>query len=342
MIVIRPIEPTDYAGLHACAVESGHGFTSLPVDETLLRGRIERSLSAFNQADVKTPGPESYLFVAADTETGQIAGVSGIEAAVGLSDAFYHYHLGKVVHHSPRHNVYNALETLTLCNDYTGVTELCTLFLRQNFRENGNGKALSRFRMLFLAEFRQRFAEQVIAEMRGVSDENGLSPFWAWLEKHFFTMDFPRADYLTGVGEKTFIAELMPKFPIYVNLLDDAAREVIGEVHPNTLPALKLLTSEGFRFRGYVDIFDAGPTVEADIEQLRSVRHSAVGEVQLVDSLPASEVETVIACNRQLAEFRACQAELSRSPVGDTFLITTEVAKALGVSSGDSIRVAPL
>ena len=170
----------------------------------------------FSKTVLQQPGEEGYLFVMEDTAAGEIVGVSGIEGAVGLSNAFYHYHLGKVVHHSARHNVYNALQTLTLCNDYTGVSELCTLFLREPYRKGRNGRVLSKYRLLFMAQFRERFAKQVIAEMRGISDEDGRSPFWAWLEKHFFTMDFPSADYLTGIGEKTFIAELMPRFPIYV------------------------------------------------------------------------------------------------------------------------------
>ena len=101
----------------------------------------------------------------------------------------------------------------------------------------------------------------IIAEMRGVSDEEGHSPFWQWLQEHFFTIDFPTADHLIGIGNKVFISELMPKHPIYANLLGKEAQEVIGQVHEKTKPALKLLEKEGFEHRGYVDLFDAGPTV---------------------------------------------------------------------------------
>ncbi|MCH8493705.1 MAG: arginine N-succinyltransferase [Idiomarina sp.] len=337
MLVVRPITAGDYDALYDCAVESGHGFTSLPVDETLLRRRIEGAQEAFAKTTVKQPGEEGYLFVMEDTESGEIVGVSGIEAAVGLTNAFYHYHLGKVVHHSRKHNIYNALQTLTLCNDYTGVSELCTLFLREPYREGRNGRVLSKFRLLFMAQFRERFAKQVIAEMRGISDENGRSPFWNWLEKHFFTMDFPSADYLTGIGEKTFIAELMPRFPIYVNMLDKAAQDVIAKVHQNTLPALKLLQSEGFRYRGYVDIFDAGPTVEAEVSQLRSVRESRLVTVQIGQPEVS---ENVLICNTKLTDFRACQADVNCC--GDNVILTQEQADALLVSAGDSVRLAPL
>ena len=228
MIIIRPIQASDYDSLHRIAIESGHGFTSLPVNEGLLKQRIAHSEDSFNK-DVSSPGSEGYLFVMEDTDTGSVVGTSGIEAAVGLEDAFYHYHLGKVVHNSRELGIYNTVETLSLCNDYTGTSEICTLFLGESHRKNRNGRFLSRCRFLFMAEHKERFAETVIAEMRGISDEEGRSPFWNWLEEHFFSMDFPTADYLTGIGKKVFIAELMPKHPIYVSLLSKDAQKVIND-----------------------------------------------------------------------------------------------------------------
>lgn len=336
-LVIRPIRESDYEALYQCAVESGHGFTSLPIDEGLLRKRINRSENAFAREQVTTPGEDGYLFVMEDTSNGEIAGLAGIEAAVGLSEAFYHYHLGKVVHHSPQHNVYNALQTLTLCNDYTGATELCTLFVREPYRFARNGRAMSKFRLLFLAQFSERFSSRVFAEMRGVSDDSGRSPFWAWLEKHFFTMDFPRADFLTGVGEKTFVAELMPRFPIYVNMLDKSAQDVIGKVHENTLPALKLLQSEGLRFRDYIDIFDAGPTVEGDLKQLKTVRNSRLMKV-VVGHPEVAEQHLV--CNLSVVGFRACHANVTCQ--GDDVILAPQVAEALQVTTGEQVRIAPL
>jgi len=341
MLVIRPIEAADYEALYSCAVESGHGFTSLPIDQGLLERRIARAQAAFAKQDVATPGDESYLFVMEDTETGEIAGVSGIEAAVGLTEAFWHYRLGKVVHHSEKLNIHNTLETLSLCNDYTGVSELCTLFLREPYRHNLNGRTLSRFRMLFLAQFKQRFSDWVIAEMRGVCDDDGASPFWDWLEQHFFSMDFPKADYLSGIGDKTFIAELMPRYPIYTSLLPEKAREVIGKVHDNTRPALKLLESEGFRFRGFVDIFDAGPTVEAEVQNLRSVRNSVLKEVVLVDTPVGAESATPhIICNTQIESFRAAQVRHVEG--SEKVQLSAEQADKLNLSEGDTVRIVAL
>ncbi|MDO6445194.1 arginine N-succinyltransferase [Colwellia sp. 1_MG-2023] len=335
MVIIRPIQLSDYDALHRIAIESGHGFTSLPVNEELLTQRIQRAEESFNK-DVKAPGNEGYLFVMEDTETGEVVGTSGIEAAVGLDDAFYHYHLGKVVHSSRELNIYNTVETLSLCNDYTGASEICTLFLSQSHRKNNNGRFLSRMRFLFIAEHLARFSQTVIAEMRGVSDENGRSPFWNWLEEHFFSMDFPTADYLTGIGKKVFIAELMPKHPIYVNLLSKDAQQVINKVHEKTVPALRLLEAEGFCRRGYVDIFDGGPTVEANVNSIKSVSEShkcqvLIGEVNSDDNY--------IICNTEVANFRAVQASLLLRETANQAVISLATANALNVTEGDWIRL---
>lgn len=338
MMVIRPIQASDYASLHDIAVESGIGFTSLPVNETLLRNKIASSASSFVK-EIDLPGDQGYLFVMEDSETGQVVGTSGIQASVGRDDAFYHYHLSKVAHASRELDIYNLVDILTLCNDYTGVTEICTLFLREQARRGNNGRFLSKFRFLFLKEHAQRFAETVIAEMRGVSDENGNSPFWQWLEEHFFSMDFPTADYLTGIGQKVFIAELMPKYPIYVNLLSKEAQAVIGKVHEKTRPALQLLQSEGFRNRGYVDIFDAGPTVEADLEHIRTARISrklaaAVGDPD------GAKLHMVI--NTKLEGFRAVLVPLQVSKDEQRAILSQAAMTALQIEEGDQVRFAPL
>lgn len=337
MNIIRPIRTSDFTALYEIAEESGVGFTSLPVNDNLLAKKISRSEASFTK-EVSSPKNESYLFVMQDSTTEAVVGTCGIEACVGIEDAFYHYHLGKVVHASRELNIHNTVEILTVCNDYSGISEICTLFLREPARQPNMGRFLSKVRFLFMAEHQHRFTERVIAEMRGVSDENGRSPFWEWLEKHFFSMDFPTVDYLTGIGNKVFIAELMPKYPIYVNLLSQAAQAAIGKVHDKTKPALALLEKEGFKCRGYVDIFDAGPTIEAEVDTLKTVRESIRKPALIATINPQAPLHIII--NTQVADFRAVL-----QPVEITdhhILISRETAKALHVHNSDMIRIAPL
>lgn len=340
MNIIRPIRQSDYAALHAIAEESGIGFTSLPVNEGLLRRKIEKSEASFIEG-VNQPGKQSYLFVMENTDNGHVVGTTGIEAAVGLDDAFYHYHVGKVVHASRELNIHNTVDILTFCNDYSGVTEICTLFLREEARGGCNGRFLSKVRFLFMQEHQQRFADIVIAEMRGVSDVNGQSPFWQWLEEHFFSMDFPTADYLTGIGNKVFIAELMPKYPIYVNLLSSQAQAVIGEVHDKTKPALQLLQQEGFTCRGYVDIFDAGPTVEAQLSNIKTAQASKRLPLEIAQT-PHKKATDSFIINTSVTNFRAVVNPVFVDEQQQKAYISAAAAAALEVQAGDMIRFAPV
>ncbi|MCG9697519.1 arginine N-succinyltransferase [Shewanella sp. Isolate11] len=336
MLIIRPIRSSDYEALYQIAVESGHGFTSLPVNEELLRSKIARVEASFVK-QIEKPFDEGYLMVLEDTDSGEVVGTCGLEAAVGMVDAFYHYRLGTEVYYSEQIGVRNEVETLTLCHDYTGSAELCTLFLRSSYRKNNNGRMLSRSRFLFLAQHAERFGDVVIAEMRGESDTQGCSPFYGWLQKHFLGIDFVQADYLSGLGQKAFMAEMMPKNAVYVCLLPEEAQKVIGEVHTNTRPALNLLQAEGFRCRGYVDIFDGGPTVECNLSDIRGVRESRLLTIKIGD-MPASKTSFIIS-NTLLAEYRATSANLLVSDDDDEVIISSELALALKVEQGEQIRV---
>lgn len=339
MNIIRPIHHSDYPVLLELAEESGIGFTSLPVNEQMLQSKIVLSEASFT-ADIDAPGNESYLFVMEDTDTGQVVGTSGIASSVGLDDAFYNYHLSKVVHASRELDIYNTADILTLCNDYTGVSEICTLFLRETARKGSNGRFLSKFRFLFMKEHQHRFDETIIAEMRGISDETGKSPFWQWLEEHFFSMDFPTADYLTGIGQKQFIAELMPKYPIYVSLLSPEAQAVIGKVHDKTKPALRLLEQEGFSCRGYVDIFDAGPTVEANLKHIRTAQASRNMPIE-INNEKATQGKEHYVINTKVAAFCGVVTELTVDETNKRAFISQAAAAALGIENGHSIRFAP-
>ncbi|MGI2259178.1 arginine N-succinyltransferase [Shewanella sp. GXUN23E] len=336
MLIIRPIRATDFSALLQIAHESGHGFTSLPVNEDLLRRKIARAEASVNK-QVEKPFDEGYLMVMEDSTTGEVVGTCGIEAAVGMEDAFYHYRIGTEVYHSEQIDVRNEVETLTLCHDYTGAAELCTLFLREGHRQGNNGRFLSRSRFLFLAEHPQRFGETVIAEMRGVCDDEGHSPFYGWLQAHFLGIDFVYADYLSGLGQKAFMGEMMPRNPIYVPLLPQEAQEVIGEVHANTRPALRLLHAEGFRHRGYVDIFDGGPTVECNLSDIRSVQSSRRLTAVIGDKQRAAEVYMI--ANTSVSGYRAIMTEIQIDEQQQTLTLSPQEAQALMISAGDPVRI---
>ncbi len=336
--VIRPAELSDLEAFESLIAQARAGITSLAIDRDTLRERIDESLASFS-TDVAEAGAERYFFALADSESGEIAGMCAIRAAVGLKEAFYSYRVGTVVHASKQLGVHRALPALYLSNDYTGCSELTSLFLGPEHRGKKLGALLSKSRLLFIAEFPERFADKVIAEIRGRSDETGRSPFWDGLGQHFFAMDFPTADHLVGAGNKSFIAELMPKHPIYVVLLPPSAQATIGEPHDNSRQALRLLEDEGFRYEGYVDIFDAGPTVECRRESIRAVRKSR----RLEARVRPLEIPTLrcIVSNTRLREFRCTLADV-RFDGEDAVLVDDHAARALRISEGEHVRVLEL
>lgn len=344
MFVVRPIARDDLPAVLALSEHTGGGLTTLPANRERLAERIDRSIASF--AGTASRADACYVFVLVDQgkATRRVVGVSAIEAAVGLKEPWYNYRVGTLVHASRALDVYTAVPTLFLANDHTGHTELCTLFLDQAFRHGHNGPLIAKSRLLFIAEFADRFGAKVIAELRGRLDAGGRSPFWEGLGRHFFSMEYTTADYLTGIGQKAFIAELMPKHPVYVNLLPASARDAIGAVHADTEPARRMLEQEGFRYDGYVDIFDAGPTVEAFRDSIDAVRRSRVLPVTFdeIDPVPDNPVGGVpwLVASRSFGQFRALVAIAPART--DRLPLKPHEAAALGVEEGATVRAVPL
>ncbi len=302
MLVVRPIHANDLNALLNLAGQVGIGMTTLKPDRAMLAQRIELACASF--AEQIPPEQRDYLFVMEDVQNVRLAGVCAIRAGVGLDEPFYNYRIGTLVHSSRELNVFTQMETLYLSNDLTGNTELCSLFLHPDYRNGANSKLLSKSRFLFIAQFSHLFAPKLIAEMRGYQAEDGSSPFYEGLGRHFFKMDFNRVDDLTSLGKKSFIAELMPQQPIYVAYLPKEAQAVIGKVHLSTAPARYLLEQEGMHFEGYIDIFDAGPVLQGRISELRVMRESVLATVLIQPTAnDATQANTLVA-NTTFSNFR--------------------------------------
>ncbi|TEW54151.1 arginine N-succinyltransferase [Psychromonas sp. RZ22] len=337
MMLIRPIQRQDKQALLQLATKTGTGFTSLPNNEQNITDRIERMIATWE--GTAPLSDQGYLFALEDTTTKKVVGISGVEVAIGLNEPWYDFHVGTQVHASKELGIYRQMKKLSLSNDHTGHSELCTLFLDPEYRKNKNGQLLSKSRLMFIAAFKEKFSERIIAEMRGVSDQEGESPFWESLGRHFFSINFTEADYLTGIGQKSFIAELMPKHAFYVDFLTEAAKEVIAEVHPSTQPARNILESEGMRYEGYVDIFDAGPTLEAYTKDLRVVRKSQLRKIVITTTESLAQ-ETLLIGNEKYQDFRAIIANPQINE--NEIYLTQEQTQALSVNEGEQIRIVPL
>ena len=333
MFIIRPIEEKDLDGLMTLLEKSGHGLTTLPKDPEVLKKRIRTSERSFIHRE-DGPGGEDYLFVMVELFTGKIVGVCAIISKIGGFEPYYFYRLEKTNHESKAIHVKNDVTSLHFHFIHNGPAEICSLYLHPDFRNSQNGRFLSLSRFLFIAENRKFFEDQVIAEMRGMVNDSGHSPFWDAVGKNFFKIDFPTADYLY-VKNKRFIEDLMPKYPIIANLLPEDAQYVIGKVHPNTEPAKRILEQEGFRFAGLVGIFEPGPVMIAEVDNIRAIKESTIGEIEEISEKPFKSETFII--SRTSGNFRAALGQVARLKSGG-YKISGVTAAALELRFGDKIR----
>lgn len=333
MLVVRPAGPGDLDSLLELAILSGPGFTSLPEDPDQLSERLDLSRDSF--AGAIEPQERWYTLMLEESDTGDVDGVGSVKAAVGLNRPFFSFRVVNNTQSSPSLGIKLEQKTLVLVNECTGWSEVGSLFLKADRRKGGAGRLLSQSRYMLIGAEPDLFADTVLAELRGVFTPDGACPFWDHVAHKFFPMEFDEADRMTGSTDKQFILDLAPRHPIYIELLPEPARAVIGKVHPQGVPAMALLESEGFRPNGLVDIFDAGPTVSCQRDNIRTVRDARRLTVKVETEVEA-ELPSLISTDR-VEGFRAVRQKAAIDD--DTVTLTAETAAALKVRAGDTVRV---
>lgn len=347
-LVLRPCRLADLGAVERIAAASGVGIGSLPADREKLYDKIRASSHAFS-AEVDVAGEEIYFFVLEDPASGRIVGTSGIAASAGFGDRFYSYRNEFIVHASQELGASNKIHALHLCHDLTGASLLTSFYIEPAYEAGVWPHLLSRARLLFMAEHPQRFTERLAAEFPGVCDDAGRSPFWDAVGRRFFNLGYPQAEQLAGGRSKSFIAELMPQYPVYVPLLPPEAQLAIGQLHPAGELPFRLLIDEGFGADTYIDVFDGGPTLEAPVAGLASWRHNRRCRAARADDGPADAGGTAgvphLLANTSTQQFRATIAAL---PVGwavgadNAVPLSPALLALLELAPGDDVRVVPL
>ena len=195
---------------------------------------------------------------------------------------------------------------------------------------------LSLVRFHFLGLNRQWFSERILAEMMGPLTPDSQNLLWEYLGRRFINLTFAEADRFCQ-RSKEFITSLFPRDEIYLSLLPPEARNLVGRVGAETEPAKRFLERIGFVYEGRIDPFDAGPYLEANVDDIALVtttkpvtlkgtgtKFSSVGFVSTYGS----------------AGFRAMRCGFDES--GDGVSIPAEVADLLEVKTGDTIGLTPL
>lgn len=332
MIIIRPIRSQDLPIFAEFSFESLLGITSLPRDRDKLLEKIVHSENCFRN-QIKEPQNEEYYFVLEDLTTNRIGGICGISVQSSQNRNLF-YEICEKETKAKHLSAPKSLKILKTTEGPGNCSEICSLYLQPSFRHSGLGRLLSLSRFLFIAAHHHRFHKKIVAEMRGFIDDRQISPFWEAIGRHFCNLSF--VELMTQLDQdRTFISEIIPEFPIYIDLLPPEAQEVIGKTHQNTLPALNMLLQENFILNQLIDVFDAGPLMIVDTQAIRTIKNSTVCTVSIAKTLLPDETEFLIS-NEQI-DFRCCFGRIQfESP--DLAVINQETADALGITEGSQIR----
>ena len=252
--LFRPATADDISAITRFTSKADAGLTTVPKSETAVSDYVSESLDFL-------AGKESanrLLFVA--DRDGEILGISGIIPRLGVDRPFYSFKRSRHARKASQQDLSVRYDTLQLTTDFDDYTELATIFLAPEARGSGVGRLLSLGRLAFIHAHRERFADRLMADVRGWVDQDGNSPFWEHLTSKFIQTDFDDADRLSS-EDGTFIVELCPALPILLNLLPAIVSDCAGKPHDLSAAAMGLLLSAGFEKTDLCDIFDGGPAV---------------------------------------------------------------------------------
>ena len=330
--IIRAAKPSDIDALYDLSKITGGGFTNLPPDKPTLAAKLERTAASFAR-EGEGQEDDLYVFMLEDLETGRIRGTCQVFGKVGVTQPFYSYRISTSTQQSKELDRIFRNQMLTPCNDLEGSSEVGGLFLHPAERAGGLGMLLARSRYLFIKQHRPRFGARILAELRGVIDPGGHSPFWDAIGGKFFGMTFPEADEFNATNGTQFIADLFPQSPIYVSMLPESAQAVIGQPHPTGRAALKMLQKEGFVWDCYIDIFDGGPTVVAATDNVQSINKA--DWFVLDGDYVGEDGERLLVATGRLDQFRCCSV---RGKIEDGRIrLAKEGIAALEIEPGDTV-----
>ena len=101
-----------------------------------------------------------------------------------------------------------------------------------------------------------------------------------------------------------------------------------------------LLEQEGLHYEGYVDIFDAGPVLQARLDALRAVRDSRLFSAEIATTEIAASAQPMLVASTSLAEF--C-VTVQTAAIADARLpLALQTLQLIGCELGDPVRALPL
>ncbi|MEM1024176.1 MAG: arginine N-succinyltransferase [Myxococcota bacterium] len=341
--VLREVQTRDLEALYGLSAHLDS--VNIPHDRKVLRSIIKTARSSFLG---KLHWSRCvYFFVMENLGTGEIVGTSLIFGQHGHpDDPHVFFDVVDDERYSSTLDRHFSHTTLRLGFNYRGPTEIGALVLDPSHRGLSLGKPLSFVRFLFIAMYRERFREQVIAELMPPLESDGRSRLWEHLGRHFTGLGYQEADKLSH-HNKEFIYALFPQSPLYASLLPPEVRELIGRVGQDTKGVLKMIKDIGFRYSQRIDPFDGGPHYEAktaDIVPIRDARRLRLSSRPLEPGEDQSErpVRCLIATGRPEGPMRFLSTVGLAHREGASVHLEPEVSELLAARPKQDIWITPL
>lgn len=342
MLVVRPGESKDLDALVALAQGALPSLTNLPAHRCRLAARLVASQKAL-AGPISEPDDEIYTFVLEDRsdDGDRVVGTASVRARAGAREAYYTWRREMLIHASQQLEVRQEVPILSLSHELSSFSQLCAFSLDPAYRGGPGERLLRRARLLFVAQHPERFMPDLTVAMPGHLDVAGYSPFWESVGRHFFVHDFAEVNELAGIHSKSFIAEVMPPFPLYESLLDDAGRQAIGSIHGAYIRAAADFRDEGFYPSRHIDLFDGGQLFEAAFDQIHSVRDNRWHPILIDENVDPKAWGRALLANQRATHFRCVAAPHALSSTGQLRL-APEYAEQLFLATGRAVLAVSL
>ncbi|OCX71669.1 hypothetical protein A6M27_10025 [Acidithiobacillus thiooxidans] len=315
---IRSVTESDLTSLYKLVERAPAGLTSLPRDQKILHEKIMQSVESEQAAS----GQEwqRILLVLFDPVEQCITGVSGLEREKSTA---------------PHYTVDNKLERLRLDTTAISPVKLGSLLLGDTHRRRGFGGLLSKSRFLYLASLPEELSEYIHAELRGWVNNDDASPFWETLGYSLYGDNFSAIDHFRGSQPDAFAFHHLAAHEVPFSLLNQEVLAKMGQVHPDTKNALRMLEQENFGRTCHVDILDGGPIVRATTAEIATIRNSVICPVTEVSTNDLLSDRWMIS-NSQSKAFRAC---LHPAALREGMLhVHSQTLSTLKIQPGERVR----
>lgn len=341
-------------------------FINLPADKDIITGKVLHSAACFKRtagAEVPEPPPvrtvhgphadragglgdalrnsDQFVFVLEDSAGGVCLGSSQIRSHMGgPGNPNYSLKLSRREFFSTTLQTGTTQTVAQLYADESGPTEIGGLILQPASRGHKLGRFLSFVRFHFIGLYPHLFAERVIAEMMAPVTLDGQNMLWEYFGRRFIPLSYTEADTHCQ-RSREFIWALLPHEEIYLSLLPPEARDVIGKVGEETVPARRMLEGLGFRYKDLVDPFDGGPHLEAATKDISVVRDTRRGEIGEPVAQSEATHRAIVSLLDPDGEFRALDTAIGFDRQG-RIRLTREAMDAAGFERGVETGVTPL